>query len=78
MAAAQGASVRKLMERLGHSSTSAALIYQHATRERDTAIAAAMGKQLSAIRNQAKRPRGSGTQRARRTVRGSSRSQNDR
>jgi hypothetical protein len=31
------------MARLGHSSTRAALIYQHATRDRDQAIAEALG-----------------------------------
>ena len=46
MAAGQGASLRELMERMGHSSTRAALIYLHATRERDEAIAAGMGKVL--------------------------------
>ena len=46
MAAGQGASLRELMERMGHSSPRAALIYQHATRERDQAIAAGMGKLL--------------------------------
>ena len=46
MAASQGASLRELMERMGHSSPRAALIYQHATRERDEAIAAGMGKVL--------------------------------
>ena len=46
MAAATGASLRELMERMGHSSTRAALIYQHATRERDQAIAAGMGQGL--------------------------------
>ncbi len=30
------------MARIGHSSTRAAMIYQHATRERDQAIAAAL------------------------------------
>ena len=35
--------MRELMERMGHSSPRAALIYQHATRDRDEAIAAAMG-----------------------------------
>lgn len=30
--------------RLGHSSTRAAMIYQHATRERDKTIADALGK----------------------------------
>jgi integrase len=42
MAAAQGATLRELMERMGHSSTRAALIYLHATRERDQRIAAGM------------------------------------
>jgi hypothetical protein len=31
------------MARLGHSSTRVALIYQHATRDRDRAIAKALG-----------------------------------
>jgi integrase len=44
LAAAQGASLRELMERMGHSSTRAALIYLHATRERDQQIAAGMGR----------------------------------
>ena len=35
------------MERMGHSSTRAALIYLHATRERDQAIAAGIGKLLN-------------------------------
>ena len=41
--AATGASLKELMARLGHSSTRAALIYQHATRDRDQAIAMALG-----------------------------------
>jgi len=65
MAAAQGASLRELMERMGHSSSRAALIYQHATRERDEEIAAGMGKLLSEARKTGKRPVRSGTQRAR-------------
>jgi integrase len=43
LAAATGASLKELMARLGHSSTRAALIYQHATRDRDQAIAVALG-----------------------------------
>jgi len=35
-----GATLKELMARIGHSSTRAAMIYQHATRERDQAIAA--------------------------------------
>jgi integrase len=50
MAAAQGASLRELMERMGHSSSRAALIYQHATRERDHKIAAGMGKAFAAAK----------------------------
>ena len=38
-AADTGASTRELMQRLGHSSPRAALIYQHARDERDQAIA---------------------------------------
>ena len=64
MAAAQGASLRELMERMGHSSTRAALIYLHATRERDQAIAAGMGK-LFHDAKKGTRPTRSGTQRAR-------------
>ena len=65
MAAAQGASLRELMERMGHTSSRAALIYQHATRERDEEIAAGMGKLLSEARKTGKRSGRSGTQRAR-------------
>ena len=67
MAAGQGASLRELMERMGHSSPRAALTYQHATREWDEAIAAGMGKMLTQARRQTGRQgSGSGTQRARR------------
>jgi integrase len=65
MAAGQGASLRELMERMGHSTARAALIYQHATRERDEAIAAGMGKMLTQARQRARSSGGSGTQRAR-------------
>jgi integrase len=43
LAAATGATLKELMARLGHSSTRAALIYQHATRDRDQVIARAPG-----------------------------------
>ena len=42
LTAATGASTRELMARMGHASPRAALIYQHATRDRDVAIAAAL------------------------------------
>ncbi len=43
MAASTGASTRELMARFGHASPVAALNYQHATRERDQAIADKVG-----------------------------------
>ncbi|MEU8040828.1 tyrosine-type recombinase/integrase [Streptosporangium sp. NPDC049078] len=56
LAANAGASIRELMERMGHSSTRAAMVYQHSTYERqrelDGLARGALGK-------------GSGTQRAR-------------
>ena len=68
-----GASLRELMARMGHSSTRAALIYQHSTDERQREIADALN-QLA--REELKRDKGkasgqgagkrSGTQRARR------------
>lgn len=44
LAAATGASTRELMARMGHASPRAALIYQHATDDRDKAIAMALGE----------------------------------
>lgn len=58
MAGNEGASLRELMERMGHSSPRAALIYQHRTMHRDKIIADAMGKRAEAVLNR------SGTQRA--------------
>jgi integrase len=63
IAAATGASLRELMGRMGHSTTRAALIYQHRTTERDRLIAATMGALVEAELGDADRP--SGTQRAR-------------
>jgi integrase len=42
LTAASGASTKELMYRMGHASPAAALRYQHATRDRDAAIAAAL------------------------------------
>jgi len=50
LAAATGASTRELMARLGHSTPRAALIYQHATEERDHQIAAGIDDILEAAR----------------------------
>ncbi|MEV4059513.1 tyrosine-type recombinase/integrase [Nonomuraea dietziae] len=60
LAARSGASLRDLMARMGHSTTRAALIYQHTAMERDRAIADALGKLAEgALKNQD--PEGSGT-----------------
>jgi integrase len=51
LAATTGATPKELMTRLGHSSTRAAMIYQHATRDRDKAIAQALGTLADKARN---------------------------
>jgi hypothetical protein len=66
---AAGANLRELMERMGHSTTRAALIYQHRTSDRDKLIADAMGKLAKTELRQRKSP--SGTQRARKGKRAS-------
>ncbi len=55
MAASAGASTRELMDRMGHTSARAALIYQHGTRERDQAIARALDDAI--IDSRARKPR---------------------
>jgi hypothetical protein len=40
--AVSGATTRELMARVGHASPAAALRYQHATEDRDTALAQAL------------------------------------
>lgn len=44
LAAASGASTKELMTRMGHASMRAALIYQHATVDRDKAIAESLDR----------------------------------
>jgi integrase len=48
LAAQTGASLRDLMTRMGHDSTRAALIYQHASADADRVIAEALSAALSA------------------------------
>ena len=43
--------LKEVMARIGHTSTRAAMIYQHATRERDRAIAEALDAIIDAGRN---------------------------
>jgi integrase len=47
LAASTGASTKELMARMGHASPRAALIYQHATEERDAAIASAINELIA-------------------------------
>jgi integrase len=63
LAAQAGASLKELMARMGHSSTRAALIYLHASTERDHEIA----KEISKRVNKARKPTGT---RARKKDRG--------
>jgi integrase len=51
VAAATGASTKELMARMGHASARAALIYQHATQDRDVAIASALSELITARRS---------------------------
>ncbi len=44
------------MARLGHSSVRAAMIYQHATRDRDQAIAKALGTFVREVRGPTTEP----------------------
>ncbi|WP_435811201.1 tyrosine-type recombinase/integrase [Streptomyces ossamyceticus] len=46
LASTAGASTRELMTRMGHSSSRAALIYQHMTSDRDRAIAERLGAMI--------------------------------
>ena len=59
LAAEAGASLRELMDRMGHSSTRAAYIYQHRTALRDKMIADEISRRVEAEQTR------SGTQRAR-------------
>jgi integrase len=56
LTAGAGANLRELMERLGHSSTRAALIYLHSTTERQRAIADEVGKAAKAALRKARTP----------------------
>ncbi|MGS2616860.1 tyrosine-type recombinase/integrase [Micromonospora sp. LZ34] len=54
LAAASGASTRELMQRMGHASMRAALIYQHATTQRDKSIADALSAGIAEERDRAR------------------------
>jgi integrase len=64
-AADEGANLRELMDRMGNSTTRAAMAYLHGSDERQQAIADALSNRAAAELNRPG-PRPSGTQRARR------------
>ncbi len=51
LAATTGASTKELMSRMGHASARAALIYQHATQDRDAAIADSLSSMIQEQRS---------------------------
>jgi integrase len=54
MARMPGVTTKELMARIGHSSPRAALIYQHATEERDQAVADYLDAQIAAVERPAR------------------------
>ena len=56
LSAVAGATTKELMARMGHSSPRAALIYQHATAERDGAIADALDRLVAGTLAASSRP----------------------
>jgi integrase len=65
LAAGAGANLRELMDRMGHSTARAAMVYLHGSNERQQAIADALSKQAAGELGRSKTTP-SGTQRARR------------
>jgi integrase len=65
LAADEGANLRELMDRMGHSTARAAMVYLHGSDERQQAIAEAVSKRAAGELGRGK-ARPSGTQRARR------------
>jgi hypothetical protein len=74
LAAAAGANLRELMERMGHSTTRAAMIYLHSTDERQRKVADALGDlaraELQRDRKRAAVRAASGTDLARQAAKG--------
>ncbi len=72
LAAATGATLAELMARLGHSTVSAALLYQHAAADRDKVIAAALSDLAGGSVTPITRAKGKTARRGRSTVTGRS------
>ncbi|WP_433363564.1 tyrosine-type recombinase/integrase [Streptosporangium sp. CA-115845] len=67
LASDSGAGLKELMTRMGHSSTRAALIYRHASKDRGQAIARALGQAFKKARDVGHK-KASGTPRARKIL----------
>ena len=65
LAAGAGANLRELMDRMGHSTARAAMVYLHGSDERQQTIAEALSKKAAGELGRSK-TMPSGTQRARR------------
>jgi len=74
LAAAAGANLRELMERMGHSTARAAIVYLHSTDERQRKVADALGDparaELGSERKRATTRGASGTDLARKAAKG--------
>jgi integrase len=68
LSAATGATLKELMVRLGHSSPRAALIYQHASRDRDRLIAKGLGSLVRDARAASDKPAGEEPEREERSA----------
>jgi integrase len=77
MAAQTGATTRELMARLGHSNPRAALIYQHATEERDHTIAAGLDVLIARAKPKPAVPEAPAVGRARRNASRTQRARQD-
>jgi integrase len=58
LTAQTGATLKEIMSRIGHSSTRAAMLYQHATDERDQRIAEALNTMIETARQEGKQGKG--------------------
>ena len=56
MARIPGVTTKELMARIGHASPRAALIYQHATEERDRAVADDLEAQIASVKRPQQAP----------------------
>jgi len=61
LTAEAGANLRELMERMGHSTSKAALVYLHSTGERQRTLADAVGQRARSVLEKTGPPEGEAT-----------------